>query len=68
MTFHKKDIFTISAQQCAAGMMNVLGREPYSEGHWNHQLQSILYNSVPEGFFNYVFMNHVAPEFIRKRQ
>jgi 17beta-estradiol 17-dehydrogenase / very-long-chain 3-oxoacyl-CoA reductase len=68
MTFQKEDVFTITAGQCARGMCRVLGRRVYSEGHWNHQLQGVLYRWVPEWLFNYVFMNHVAPEFILKRQ
>ncbi|XP_051912321.1 17-beta-hydroxysteroid dehydrogenase type 3-like [Hippocampus zosterae] len=68
MTFHKQDMFTITARQCAEGLCRVLGRTAYSEGHWNHQLQGALYNAVPEGLFNHVFMHHIAPEFISKRR
>ncbi len=47
MTFHKKDIFTISPKQCAEGMLDQLGYERQTNGHWSHQIQGGLYHAVP---------------------
>ena len=70
MTFNKDvDIFTITAEQCAEGLVDQIGqRETATYGHWRHQLQGWLYESVPEGFFNYIFKNFVAPADMKHRE
>lgn len=68
MTFHKKDVFTISPRQCAEGMLNGLGYERQTNGHWSHQLQGALYRWVPEGVFNAIWMGVIAPEFMEDRR
>lgn len=48
MTFHKKDIFTISPEQCAEGLLNELGQgTKATNGHWTHKLQGSIYRGVP---------------------
>lgn len=47
MTFHKKDIFTVSPEQCAEGLMNDLGHDRRTNGHIAHKLQAALYHFVP---------------------
>jgi short-subunit dehydrogenase len=68
MTFHKKDVFTISPQQCAEGMLDHLGHERQTNGHWSHQLQGALYRAIPERLFNAVWMGVIAPEFMEERR
>lgn len=63
MTCNKDtDILTITAGDCARGVIDQLGYEKATYGHWRHQLQGWLYEIVPENFFNYIFAKFVAPE------
>ena len=69
MTYNKPaDIMTILPEDCARGLLNDLGHEKVTNGHWSHSLQGALYHSVPECVFNYVFRKYVGPEFIRERE
>lgn len=70
MTFNKNvDIFTITSEQCAKGLLDQMGQaEATTYGHWRHQLQGWLTESVPEGFFIFIFKNFVAPADIKWRQ
>ena len=48
MTYHKKvDLMTILPKDCARGLLNDLGHERETNGHWSHSLQSALYHSIP---------------------
>ena len=61
MIYHRKDIFTVTPEQCAEGLMNDLGHDRQTNGHIAHKLQAALYHSVPEGLFNRIWMGYVAP-------
>jgi len=62
------DFMTITADQCAQGMLNNLGHEKTTNGNWNHQLQRWYYMANPEWFFNFVWSNYFAPQFIEERK
>ena len=69
MTFNKSvDFMTITPRDCAGGLLNDLGHDSITNGHWSHCLQGKLYHAVPECLFNYVFLNHLGPEFIKERE
>ena len=59
---------TILPKDCAKGLLNDLGHERETNGHWSHSLQSVLYKSIPEGLNNYVFLNYMGPDFIKERE
>ena len=41
MTHHKKpDLMTILPKDCAKGLLNDMGYERETNGHWSHSLQS----------------------------
>lgn len=62
MTFNKKtDVMTILPEDCARGLLNDLGYERVTNGHWSHGLQSSLYHAVPEWLFNQVFLRILGP-------
>lgn len=69
MTFHKQtDIMTILPEDCARGLLNDLGYERTTNGHWSHSLQSSLYHLVPEWVFNNVFLHILGPQFMQERE
>lgn len=69
MTCNKElDIFTIMPNQCAEGVLDQLGYERASYGHWRHQLQGWLYEAVPERVFNYIFQKIFVDEEYRRRK
>lgn len=69
MTNHKRiDLMTITAQDCAEGLLNQLGHESVTNGYWSHRLQGALYQLVPECVFNHIWCNYVAPEFMEDRK
>lgn len=69
MTYNKQtDIMTIKPEDCARGLLNDLGHDKVTNGHWSHCLQGKLYHLVPECLFNYVFLKHLGPEFMRDRE
>ena len=49
-------------------MLNDLGHEQVTNGHWTHSLQGSIYHSLPECFFNYAFLNFVGPDFMKERE
>ena len=49
-------------------MLNDLGYERVSNGHWTHSLQSHLYHLVPEWLFNTVFLHYLGPQFMKQRE
>lgn len=62
MTFNKKvDLMTILPKDCARGLINDLGHDRVTNGHWSHSLQAALYHSIPESVYNYVFLNYLGP-------
>lgn len=68
MTYNKQvDLMTIMPSDCSRGLINDLGYEKTTNGHWNHSLQSAFYHSVPEYLYNYVFLNFMGPDFIKER-
>jgi len=48
-------------------MVNDLGYETTTNGYWNHGLQGAFYRHVPECVFNYVWVNLLAPDFMKDR-
>jgi 17beta-estradiol 17-dehydrogenase / very-long-chain 3-oxoacyl-CoA reductase len=68
MTCNKEiDVFTITTEQCANGLLDNLGHEKQTYGHWRHKLQGWLYENVPESLFNYIFLHYVGPDFMKQR-
>jgi 17beta-estradiol 17-dehydrogenase / very-long-chain 3-oxoacyl-CoA reductase len=43
----------ISTKQCVTGILNDLGYENYSEGHWIHKIQAFFLNLVPKSLVYY---------------
>lgn len=68
MTCFKKDIFTITPERCAEGLLKDLTYQRTSNGPICHQLQANFYNAVPEWLFNFVFRNFIGPDFIQERR
>lgn len=54
------DLLTIRASDCAKGVIDQLGYERVTYGHWNHQLQGWLCEIVPESIFNFIFGRFIA--------
>jgi|JI9StandDraft_2_1071091.scaffolds.fasta_scaffold122214_1 hypothetical protein len=68
MTYHKKDVLTISPSQCAEGLLNDLGHEQVTNGHISHKIQGFIYHLVPEFVFNRIWMKWIAPEYMEERR
>lgn len=69
MTCNKPlDIFTISAEDCARGILKEVGQATTSYGHWRHQLQGWLYDCVPDSLINLVFTKAVLPDDLKRRK
>ena len=69
MTFNKQtDLMTIKPEDCARGMLNDLGYDTTTNGHWSHGFQSKLYHVVPECLYNYAFLEWLGPEFMKERE
>ena len=69
MTYNKQtDIMTIKPEDCARGLLNDVGYEKVTNGHWSHSMQGWLYHAVPECLFNHVFLKYLGPDFMRERE
>lgn len=69
MTFNKPlDLFTISAEKCAEGILDQMGQDTKSEGHWQHQLQGWLQSIAPEKLFNFVYVTFILPGELKRRK
>jgi 17beta-estradiol 17-dehydrogenase / very-long-chain 3-oxoacyl-CoA reductase len=68
MTYNKKlDLLTIAPKQCAEALLNDLGHDRMTNGHWTHKIQSSIYHFLPEPIFNFVWLNYIGPDFIKER-
>ena len=54
---HKKEFGPISAEQCVKGVMQDLGYDTVTNGHWRHCLQAVIFDLAPvkvKNFFRYM--------------
>lgn len=56
----------ISAEQCANGILNDLGYEKLTNGHWVHKIQAFLFRILPEFAKDYL-MNNVYMNLFKKK-
>jgi hypothetical protein len=69
MTFYKKkDIFTISAEDCTSSIIRELSRGITStNAHWNHKLQQWVYSVVPDFIYDIVWEKFIVNDFRQYR-
>ena len=54
---HKKEFSPISSEQCVMGVMQDLGYDTVTNGHWRHCLQAVIFDLAPvqvKNFFRYM--------------
>ena len=54
---HKKEFSPISSEQCVMGVMQDLGYDTVTNGHWRHCLQAVIFDLAPvqvKNFFRYI--------------
>lgn len=68
MTGFKKDIFTIEPHQCVEPLLDDVGYQTVSHGHFVHALQSWIYNTVPFWFFTLLWEKVFVAEFKEVRK
>ena len=66
--FKNLDIFTITAESCAAGTLNDWGHDLVTNGSLSHKIQSFLYGLLSESVFNFVWFAVFAPQFLEDRR
>ena len=66
--FKNLDIFTITAESCAAGTLNDWGHDLVTNGSLSHKIQSFLYGLLSESVFNFLWFAVFAPQFLEDRR
>ena len=62
------DSMTITAEQCAEGVLDELARgKEVTAGHWNHRLQDAFNLAMPDWVFDYVWNNFLIKRFYEER-
>lgn len=54
---HKKEFGPISSEDCVKGVMQDLGHDTVTNGHWKHCLQAVIFDLAPvqvKNFFRYM--------------
>lgn len=67
MAYFKDDIFSVSTKQCVEGALKDFGHDVETNGALSHKIQSYVNLIFPSWFFNYVWVNVIAKEFIEIR-
>lgn len=68
MTFQKElDLMTITPYDCVEWALSDLGRDAVTDGHWNHKIQSAIYQWVPRKWYMWGAKHFVIPDMYQKK-